>query len=99
MTQAFVYFIKSNIPFLRDFLNLQFLKSGNYTFTNYMIEEYVPGLWINAVNGLNLMIVDHLSRLRFDEAFSARTLNSFRTTNSFYGSLASTPFSICWYYL
>lgn len=62
--QAFVYFLKSNVPYVRDFLNLQFLKSGNPTLANYLIEEYLPGLWVNAVNGLNLMIVDNLSKPR-----------------------------------
>lgn len=60
--KAFVYFLKSNVPYLRDFLNLQFLVSGNPSLSNYLIEEYLPGLWITAVNGLNLMIVDNLSK-------------------------------------
>ena len=65
--------MRSNVPYLRDFLSLQFLKSGSPTLSNYLIEEYVPGLWVTGINGLNLMIVDNLSRNLLSGIFRQNT--------------------------
>lgn len=59
--QAFVYFLKSNISFVRDFLNLEFVGTAP-SLINYLIVEYLPGIWIALVNSLNLLLIDHLSR-------------------------------------
>lgn len=59
--QAFVYFLKSNITFVRQFLNLEYVGTAP-PFLSYLIVEYIPGIWISLVNSLNLLLVDHLSR-------------------------------------
>lgn len=60
-TKAFVYFLKSNVTFVRQFLNLEYVGSAP-PFLSYLIVEYIPGIWISLVNSLNLLLVDHLSR-------------------------------------
>lgn len=58
--QAFIYFLKSNLEFVKQFLNLEYIKNAP-PFVDYLIVEYLPGIWISLVNSLNLLIVDHLS--------------------------------------
>lgn len=63
MSQAFVFFLKSNITFVRQFLNLEYI-GDSPSFVSFLVVEYIPGIWISLVNSLNLLLVDHLSRPR-----------------------------------
>ena len=61
LTQAFIYTIRSSSKDLKKYMNLEFV-TNLPPFLKYMLEEYVPGLWITGLNSLNLLIVDKISR-------------------------------------
>ena len=57
-----MYFLKSRFTFVRQFLNLEYIGSSP-PFLSYLIVEYIPGIWISLINSLNLLLIDHLSRI------------------------------------
>jgi hypothetical protein len=48
---------------MRKFLNLEWIGNAPPVM-EYLIVEYIPGIWVALVNALNLLIVDHLSTFR-----------------------------------
>jgi hypothetical protein len=48
---------------VRDFLNLEWIGNSS-SFMQYLVVEYIPGIWLALINALNLLIVDHLSSFR-----------------------------------
>ena len=68
LPQAFIFYIKTKSPHINRIMNLEFLSRVSPIF-KYLIEEYVPGLYITGINGLNLMLVDKISRLDLTSNF------------------------------
>lgn len=48
---------------MRKFLSLEWIGNAPPVI-EYLIVEYIPGIWVALVNALNLLIVDHLSTFR-----------------------------------
>ena len=61
--KIFVYNLKANVGFLDEILELKFLKSDHYIF-QYLVQEYLPGLWNSLINLLTFLIIDKLSLFR-----------------------------------
>lgn len=53
--------LKNNIKFVGTVLNMEWLTNKSQLL-DYLVIEYVPGIWVSLVNSLNLLIVDKLSK-------------------------------------
>lgn len=62
LIQAFVYNLRTTFKFLHYLFDLTFLPRDGNVILDFLVREYLPGLWNSLVNLLMYLIFDKISR-------------------------------------